>query len=98
MSYFFYVINGQPLLDREHNTERNSAIVSHLAPKDKVGEGRSKQIDFLLCRSYFWCASQLLVNINVISKCPICYNERIVSFPILLAAMSFTNCRTVQNV
>jgi predicted Zn-ribbon and HTH transcriptional regulator len=83
------VINGQPLLDREHNTERNSAIVSHLRPKDKVGEGRAKQIDFLLCRSCFWCASQLLVNINVISKCPICYNERIVSFLISASCDEF---------
>jgi predicted Zn-ribbon and HTH transcriptional regulator len=75
-------MNEQPLLDIEHNTERKSTIVSNLQPKGELDESKAKQIDFLLCRSCFWCASRLLGNINIISKCPICYNEGIESLPL----------------
>jgi len=40
-----------------------------------------KQVDFLLCKSCFWCASHLNANSRSISKCPYCYNNKIRSMP-----------------
>ena len=54
-----------------------------------------QQIHFLLCRSCFWCASHVimsdgsnsnknsvLTSSTLITKCPICKNDKIESLPI----------------
>jgi hypothetical protein len=42
----------------------------------------SKQIQFLLCESCFWCASCLSSKNVSVAKCPNCYNNKIKWMPI----------------
>ena len=42
-----------------------------------------KKIHFLICGSYFWCASYYdASNLNKVTKCPCCENNSIESMPI----------------
>ena len=45
-------------------------------------KGYSRQIYFLLCESYFWCASYLSSKNVSVAKCPTCYSNKIEWMPI----------------
>ena len=41
-----------------------------------------RQINFLICRLCFWCASYLYGSHKAAEKCPICDNDSIESIPV----------------
>ena len=78
-------MNYQILIDKEQNElmsntlsslESGSEISRHIV--NQIGTG----IDFLLCRSCFWCTSYFNFGEMTIISCPMCHNNRLDQLPI----------------
>ena len=49
---------------------------------DPRSHAHRRQINFLICRLCFWCASYLYGSHKAAEKCPICDNNSIESIPV----------------
>ena len=58
------------------NVENGSEVNRHIVTQNDTG------IDFVLCRSCFWCASYFNFGEMTIVSCPMCYNNHIDQLPV----------------
>ena len=63
--------------------ELNSNNIHYL---ENAGRDDQKKIEihFLVCRSCFWCASELLGNHDIVFVCPTCFSDKLESLPLTL--------------
>jgi len=78
-------VNYQILIDKEQNELRINTL-SSLENGSEVNRHIVTQIDtdidFILCRSCFWCASYFNFGEMTIVSCPMCQNSRIDQLPV----------------
>jgi hypothetical protein len=81
----FNNVNYQILIDKEQNELRINTL-SSLENGSEVNRHIVTQIDrgidFVLCRSCFWCASYFNFGEMTIITCPMCHSNRIDQLPV----------------
>jgi len=67
------------LIDNDKNEIYSQSSQDNLEPQRYA---HPRQVNFLICRLCFWCASYLYGSYKAAEKCPICDNNSIESLPI----------------
>jgi hypothetical protein len=79
-------MNYQTVIDKEHNNVLRKNTLSSLEDGSETSRNflanTDKRVDFLLCRSCFWCASYLNFGELSIIRCPICHNNYMEQLPV----------------
>jgi hypothetical protein len=82
--YHLYSMNLQLLIYEEQTIFRKNTLFvlpSNIETTDEIQNYTRNRVNFLLCRSCFWCASCLSQD-STFTKCPSCTEGNIESLPI----------------
>jgi hypothetical protein len=69
---------------------KNSQYRSRLDEQDK--RLRNKRANFVLCRDCFWCTSQIRLEVDAFSSCPVCNKPSLETIPICPSESYFFDC------
>jgi hypothetical protein len=78
-------MNLQLLIDEEQTILiKNTLLAAEGINKSigKISNDINKHVDFLLCTSCFWCASCFNFGELLVTRCPMCHNDRIDRIPV----------------